>query len=301
MALNRDDEARAALARSIAIDPGQAAAHRHLSHLLDAIGDHEEAIRHQREVTRITPDDAREHYNLGCKLMARGHLDDAIREFDETLRLRPDDAEAHCNRGQVLLHQERPREALESFQRGHELGSKRADWAHPSKEWVESARWRVEFADRMERMLSGEEQPRDAAERVRLATLLSRRARHTEAARMWTEAFAEDNALAEDLSRNHRYNAACAAALAAEAGGADAAAWRGQTLEWLRADLAARAKDVAGLVKRLQHWKSDPDLAGVRDRIDGLPEPERGGWRSFWAQVDEALAAARTAAGSAAR
>jgi hypothetical protein len=57
-------------------------------------------------------------------------------------------------------------------------------------------------------VISGGERPRDAVERVAFAELLYAKSRHAESARMWAEAFAED------LARNHRYNASCSAALA---------------------------------------------------------------------------------------
>jgi tetratricopeptide (TPR) repeat protein len=85
------------------------------------------------------------------------------------------------------------------------------------------------------------------------------------------------------------YNAACASALAAARGGETATAWRCRALEWLRGDLAAREK--AGLASTIEEWKSDTDLASVRDRIDDLPEPEREAWSGLWAAVDRALAA----------
>jgi hypothetical protein len=113
---------------------------------------------------------------------------------------------------------------------------------------------------------------------------------------MYAEVFAEDAALAEDLAKGHRYNAACSAALAAARGEADAAKWRGRALEWLRADVAAREKAATGLAATLERWKKDPDFASVRDRIGDLPESERAGWRGLWAAVDLALAAARPVA-----
>jgi len=126
--------------------------------------------------------------------------------------------------------------------------------------------------------------------------MLYAKARHAESARMYSEAFDDDDALAEDLAKSCRYDAACSAALASAAGGADAAEWRGRALEWLRADLAAREKAPSGLVATLEHWKQDSDFASVRDRLDDLPEPERDAWRGFWAAVDLALATALPAA-----
>jgi hypothetical protein len=113
---------------------------------------------------------------------------------------------------------------------------------------------------------------------------------------MYAEAFDDDATLAENLAQSHRYNAACSAALAGAAGGADAAEWRGRAIEGLRADLAAREKAATGLAATLEDWKKDSDFASVRDRLGDLPEPERDEWRGFWSTVDLALATARPAA-----
>ena len=154
----------------------------------------------------------------------------------------------------------------------------------------------AELEGRLDQMLSGKAQPRNADERVAFALKLYAKARHAESARMFAEAFADDAALAEDLAESHRYNAACSAALAATLGGEDAAASRGRALEWLRADLAAREQAATGLAGTLEHWKTDSDFASVRDRLGDLPEPERDAWRGLWAAVDLALTAALPAA-----
>jgi hypothetical protein len=168
----------------------------------------------------------------------------------------------------------------------------RPEWGYPSAEWIEDAERKVEVQGRLERVLSGEERPYDALERIAFAEILYAKSRYAEAAWMYAEAFAEDASLAE----NNRYNAACSASLEAARGEVDAAAWRDRALEWLRTDLAACASAPSKLVATLEHWKQDPDLAAVRDRLDDLPNPEREAWRSLWAEVDQALAVARPAA-----
>ena len=125
--------------------------------------------------------------------------------------------------------------------------------------------------------------------RIEFALALYAKVRHAESARMYAEAFADDATLAEDLVKSSRYNAACTAALAAAAGGADAAEWRGRALEWLRADLAAREKEATGLSATLERWKTDPEFASVRARLGDLPEPESEAWRGLWAAVDLVL------------
>jgi eukaryotic-like serine/threonine-protein kinase len=290
------DGAIASLREAIRLEPDDAKAHCNLGSVLLAKGDPDGAIASCREAIRLEPDDAKAHCNLGNALVSKGDPDGAIASYREAIRLKPDYAEAHCNLGHALLNQARFSEALPWLRKGHELGSMRPDWHYPSGEWIESAERKAEMEGRLDQVLSGGERPRDAVERVAFAELLYAKSRHAESARMYAEAFAEDAALAGDLVTGHRYNAACSAGLAAASGGADAAEWRGRALEWLRADLAAHEKAQSGLVATLEHWKQDPDLAAVRERLDELPKPEREAWRSLWAAVDRALAAARPAA-----
>jgi hypothetical protein len=78
---------------------------------------------------------------------------------------------------------------------------------------------------------------------------------------------------------------------------------RKQALDWLRADLAAHAKQLqaanpngrAAVERTMQHWQKDADLAGVRDReaLSKLPEAERKEWESHWAEVQHLIARAR--------
>jgi tetratricopeptide (TPR) repeat protein len=259
------------------------------------MGREEEALASYDRAIKIDPRYANAHYNRGNLLKAKGEVEAAIEAFHEAVRLRADFAEAHCNLGLALVDLGRFQDAVPCLRRGHELGSRRAGWAYSSAEWIEVAEGKAELEARRDQLLSGQAQPLDAAERIVLALALYGKARHAESARMSDEAFAADAALAEDLVGGHRYNAACSAALAAAHGGADAVQWRGQALEWLRTDFAAREKAPTGLEETLEHWKKDPDFASVRDRIDDLPESERAGWRGLWAAVDLALAGARPA------
>jgi hypothetical protein len=124
------------------------------------------------------------------------------------------------------------------------------------------------------------------------------------AVRLYAAAFAARPELADDLGRSHRYYAACAAARAAAAPGPDEArlgeperaGLRRQALDWLRADLALRAKLLrdgkpAGWAFTI--WQTVADLAGVRDQepLAKLPTGEREEWRRLWADVDAWLAA----------
>jgi serine/threonine-protein kinase len=155
---------------------------------------------------------------------------------------------------------------------------------------------------RLSAVLKGEA-PRDNAERLALARRAYDTKRHAFAARLWAEALEADTKLAADRRSQHRYNAACAAALAASGQGIDdpppddaaKPKLRAQALGWLRSELAAWSKLVetgppqarAFVAQTLEHWQKDADLTGVRgpDALGKLPEAERDAWRALWGEV----------------
>jgi hypothetical protein len=170
----------------------------------------------------------------------------------------------------------------------------------------------LDLEDKLLAILHGEGHPADAAEGLALAHLcLQHKQLYAASARFYSWAFADQPRLAQDLRAGHRYNAACAAPLAASGQGKDAdklddrerARLRKQALTWLRADLAAWGKDLdkdtpqARLVVRqnMQHWQKDPDLAAVRSKeaLAKLPEAERKQWQQLWSDVATLLQRAR--------
>jgi hypothetical protein len=180
----------------------------------------------------------------------------------------------------------------------------REEWR---KLWEEVATQLARLDDRLPAILDGKDQPRDARECLGFAFLCHKhRQRHAAAVRFCVEAFDAQPALAEDLQAGHRYNAACAAALAGCGQGKDAppgdeqrARLRRRALRWLRADLAAWAKLAdkgppagrAAAQRTLAHWQKNPDLAGLRDKdaLDELPAGERDACRKLWANVADLL------------
>jgi hypothetical protein len=123
---------------------------------------------------------------------------------------------------------------------------------------------------------------------------------HAAAARFDDVAFTADPALADDLKVGRRGQAAASAVLAGTGKGRDAgglddaqkAGLRKLALGWLKADLAARAKQPpAERAAVLRRWLADEALAGVRgaEALAALPRTERGPWEDFWAAVRERL------------
>jgi tetratricopeptide (TPR) repeat protein len=329
------DDAIQACRQAIALDPKHAYAHSNLGNALYAKGRFGEAIGHYREALRLAPTHALAHHNLGNALFAKGRLNEAIGSFQEALRLdpkhpyahynlgnalfakgrfgeaiaefrkalrqQPDHAEAHCNLGHALQRQGHFAEAVACLKRGHELGSKNPRWPYPSGQWLREAKHLAALENRLPAVLQGKHRPANAAEALQFAQLCGLQKRYAAAARLHTAAFTANPRLAADLQAAHRYNAACFAALAGAAKGADTALlddkerarWRKQALDWLRADLAAwaRAMNRALVQQTLKHWQSDSDLASVRGRgaMAQLPPAERAGWRRFWSDVAELL------------
>jgi serine/threonine-protein kinase len=197
------------------------------------------------------------------------------------------------------------------YRKGHELGTRQPGWRYPSAQWVAGAERLAALAARLPALLKGEDRPRDLAERLALAQMCYDAKRHATAARFWAEALAAEPKLGDDRAAQHRYNAACAAALAGAGQGTDdprpddtaRAELRGRARDWLKAELAAWAKVLdAGdaqarpsAQKTLQDWRAAAALAGVRDAdaLAKLSEAERSAWRSFWTEVDALLARSR--------
>src|SRR5262249_10613410 len=156
---------------------------------------------------------------------------------------------------------------------------------------------------------NGQRQPADGAESLAFANLcqLPCKKLYAAAARLYAAAFAADPKVASD----HRYNAACAAALAGCCQGQDAknlnekecGRLRRQALVWLGDELAGWRKLLeqqpektrAALARQMQHWLADADFAGVRAEaaLGKLPEAERKDWRQLWADVEKTLVKAR--------
>jgi serine/threonine protein kinase/Flp pilus assembly protein TadD len=310
-AKGQTDEAIQEFRAALENNPKDASVHSGLGHVLREKGQLDEAIQEFRAALEGNPNSWLGHNNLGNALRAKGQLDEAITAYREVLRLNPNYAEAHCNLGRILREKGQYAEALASLRRGHELSSKLPSWNYPSAEWVRQAAQMIALEPQFLAILKGEAQPADVAERLTLAQMCADRALYVAAVRFWSEAFAADPKLADDLQAEHRYSAACAAALGGAGQAKDSpppddaakAQLREQARTWLQADLAANAKHLdsknpkAGWVvrQRLQGWKSDFDLAGLRiqEAVAKLPAEEQEACRKLWAEVETLLQKAR--------
>jgi serine/threonine protein kinase/Tfp pilus assembly protein PilF len=290
---------------AIAIDSKYVAAHYNLAIALQATKDLDGAIREFQLSLSLDPKIPFARYNLGNALHAKNDLDGAIREYRAALAADPRHAEAHCNLGHALVSQGHLAEGFTSLMTGHELGSQRADWKYPSASWITKAERLVQLDAKLSQILQRESQPADAQERLQLADLCLKSAKqlHVAASRFYSEAFAAEPTLADNLTAGHRYRAACAAVQAGCGQGKDTGSldaqergrWRKQALAWLQADLALWRQQLdqtsnnsgPAVLKQMQKWRDDAALACVRgpDALAKLPEAERRDWQMLWQDV----------------
>ena len=141
---------------------------------------------------------------------------------------------------------------------------------------------------RLSAIIKGDQQPKDNAERLRLAQRAYDKALHATAARLWAEALAADPKLGDDRQAQHRYNAACAAALAGSGQGKDdpkpddaaKAKLRKQALDWLKAELSAW-KRVSMIVDARQQGARRQDARPLEARPRPRRHPRRAGARQI--------------------
>ena len=158
--------------------------------------------------------------------------------------------------------------------------------------------------------LEGTYRPADQSERLAFVGAAEFHGLTRTSARLYADAFAAEPSLATDPARGRRYYAACMAASAGCGRGKDAsklndderARLRDQARRWLRAEVAAWSRKLesdraakARWTTRLKRWRTDPDLAGLRepDLLDKLPVAESRACRELWKEIDAQIEAAR--------
>jgi tetratricopeptide (TPR) repeat protein len=303
MSGQRHGEAEAEYRKAIALNPDFAAAYNNLGSALGVQGKHGEAEAACRKAIALRPSNPGAYFHLGNALVAQGKLGEGAAAYRKAIALRPDLAAAHFNLGSTLLQQTQFGEAVASLNQACKLLPAK-DPLHEQARQLRQRCQRLALLDaRLPAILQGTEKPANAAEQVEFARLCHLKKLYAAAARFFADAFAAEPKLAQDVPGGVRYDAACAAALAGCAPEKDAdkpdgkerARLRRQARDWLRKDLTWWARKLENgtaqarlsAAQRLQHWQSDPDLAGVRDR-DGLarlPDEEREQWERLWSEV----------------
>ncbi len=274
---------------AVALRPRGAIGLEFLGRALAESGKTDEGIETCREAIRLQPTYYLARMTLANVLRGAGQLEDAIAEYKEVVRMRPDDAWVHRNLADLLYSMRRYDEGIDAYREVIRLDP------------------RLSVLDRrLTAVFRGDDRPTGDAERLEFAHLCMMKGLHAASARLRESAFVSSPGLANDLKTYARYNGACSASLAATGQGrddpppdkAERARLRHLALDWLRADLSewqrrleTNPKTAPAVAGNLRHWRSDPDLDGVRDAqaLTGLAESERRDWRALWTDVNRTL------------
>jgi C-terminal peptidase prc len=259
--------------------------------------------RSARKAIERDPKDVTAHVKLGNALRGLGKLKEAIAAFGDAIELSPNEAPSHFGLAQTFLLQGNFVQARESFRRAADLfGPTHPDRTRAGQKVRDCERLQV-LEKQLPALLSGQEQPKDNADRLLLAGYAALRGQHPQAVRLYRDVFAAEPNLVNDLAENYWYIAACSAALVAAGLGEDAqkltdaerASFRKQALDWLRAQLAARSNLLEGarIVDReasasiLRGWQRDSHFHSLRDEaaLKQLSPAEQQDWRKLWADV----------------
>src|SRR5262249_22704326 len=152
--------------------------------------------------------------------------------------------------GLALRQQARFKEGLDSVKQGLEMLPEE-DPRHPQwSQWVKEGERDVELDAKLPAILDGTQEPENAAEKAFLAELCLVKKLYATSARFHREAFVAEPTLLRDVTAGHRFNGACAAAMAGCGQGKDTRKldkkeqdrWRKQALTWLQDDLKGWTK-----------------------------------------------------------
>jgi tetratricopeptide (TPR) repeat protein len=304
---NKPDESIAAFRDALRVKPEYAEAHRYIGDVLQTQGKLDRAIAEYREAIRIKPDQGAYHVILGLAFYAQKKHQAAIAALRLAQKVDPTYAQAPCSLGYVLYQVGDYSGALAEARRAQEMMCQQAGKPYTPNEYIGI----FERSVRLPAVLKGEDHPRDINETVGFADTAYQLRYYAAAAHFWEEALAAQPDLGEDRRMQHRYNAACAAVLAAAGQGIDKPApdedararLRTQAVAWLKTELDAwdellesgKLEDRESVAKALDHWLEDPDLASLRapDSLVKLPEAERPNSRTLWVRVEFLLAKAR--------
>ncbi len=296
LAKGRLPDALAALRRAVELRPGYVEAHHALGEALMRAGRPDQAILAYRQAVRLRPSHAEALADLGRAEEATGAVGPAIQSYRASVRARPMAPAGWIGLGRLQVRQGELKEAVEALRRGDVLAELGGEKERPSAKWLAEAVRLLALEKKLPAIVKGDVKAVGARERLDFALLCACKGHPAAAVPFFEGAFREALELA-GAARGHRFEAACAAARAGCGIGdvKERARWRGQALEWLRADLAywegeakARPASTRGEVAlALRGWQGDGRLACAREAaaLEKLPEAERAGWRRLWQEV----------------
>jgi tetratricopeptide (TPR) repeat protein len=295
---------------AVALRPDSPFSHNLLGNIWRAMrnwGEAEASHRRAIELGSKYPRYAAAHAALGVVMLEKGDLDGAEACYRAALAIDPDAAPIYFDMGFVYDKRGDLAGAEEWYRKGVAMAPTNGSYREILDSVVRK-RSMLAMLARLDEVAAGRAKAATPAEAIELASLADQPSRRSYglAVRLYSEAFVADPALADDLGKGTRYNAACDAVQAAAGQDKEMTAlgveewgyFTGLALKWLRADLTLRAsqakdpKGRPGVRWALNIWKTDPPLAPVRDpaQLAAMPAADRKAWQALWRDVDALLA-----------
>jgi superkiller protein 3 len=300
---NQYAAAEKALLKAIALEPNVASIYANLGSVLVDRKKYAAAEAALHKAIALEPT-ALEYTLLGISLTSQQKHGEAEEAYRKAIALQSDSSQARFYLGFELVQQARFEEAAAILKEVDRLLPAESPIREDLRELQKQCRRNLILNARLAAILRGTEKPASAIELSDLVELCARKKLYAAAAHFY-DALRDPKLKAE--VEGPRYDAACSAAHAGCGQGDDAkstndkdrALLRRQALDWLREDLAAQTKELESStappsesqVQRLRNWRSDPDLACVRDAdaLARLPAEERQQWKKLWSDVDALL------------
>jgi tetratricopeptide (TPR) repeat protein len=289
--------------KAVAIDPKNLGARMNLAVMLKKLGDYKGVEQVLRDTVALNPKYSFGHLELGKFLAEVGDNNGAINAFRDAIAINSKSADAHSQLGLALRNTGEYEKALESFRTAAILSPEKSPGQDNARQNIKVAERMRELEKAIPDVLAGKQLVGDDGPLLLAVCLQTKR--YASAVEIYKLVLAKLPKLADNPASAHRYNAACAAVLAANGKGRDSATLsaeqkghlRREALTWLKADLEAWSKLVktnkpeqAKLVEgQMRHWLEDGDLESVRnpESLKSLPESERQEWQKLWQGVRE--------------
>ena len=115
-ALGDAGEALQCFSRAAGINPAAAGTHLNLGNALKSLDRFDDALSSYRVALDLQPDFAEAHFNLAVTLVKLGQNEEALASFRQSLALKPDFPQALCEMGNVLHQLGEMEEAVETYQ-----------------------------------------------------------------------------------------------------------------------------------------------------------------------------------------
>lgn len=260
------------------------------------------------------PDNAFCHGELGFAQRVLGDDQAAVESYKVAIGLEPGNPFFHSGLGRAYRGIGRFDSALEELATAHKLRSRSSGWDIPTERWLEEVQTYLRIESELKKG-NVDLESIDTSSLVDYARCFYHLKRYRASVGCYDRLLSEVGQDQDSIRpRDHWYNAACAAALSGAGRGIDAPkeestkkSLRTKAFDWLSKELAIMERSSAGsdqdVVAHMRHWKSDYDLACIRDPIltGELSSAEQEEVLVLWHRVESLLVKCRTRLNSNAR